>query len=210
MRVHLQPRRLRQFFGCASPWSCSIRLVGVARDVIAATLSYNVYKHLPYQSVLPVLQGPERQTAGQEADGLYNTSVTSHETRFRVRYAETDQMGVVYYANYLVWMEIGRVEYCRASGIRYKDMEADDGVRLAVVDAHCRYLRPARYDEEVVVRTRIARANRRMIEFHYEIRDERGSKLASGETKHIFLGADFKPVKLPEKYFAPFGIASKW
>ena len=135
--------------------------------------------------------------------------MTSHETRFRVRYAETDQMGVVYYANYLVWMEIGRVEYCRAAGIRYKDMEVDDGVRLAVVDAHCRYLHPARYDEEVVVRTRIARANRRMIEFHYEIRDARdGSKLASGETKHIFLGADFKPVKLPEKYLAPFGIAS--
>ena len=63
--------------------------------------------------------------------------MTSHETRFRVRYAETDQMGVVYYANYLIWMEIGRAEYCRAAGIRYKDMETDDGVRLAVVDAHC-------------------------------------------------------------------------
>jgi acyl-CoA thioester hydrolase len=135
--------------------------------------------------------------------------VTSHETRFRVRYAETDQMGVVYYANYLVWMEIGRAEYCRAAGIRYKDMEADDGVRLAVVDAHCRYLHPARYDEEVVVRTRLARANRRMIEFQYEIRDALdGRKLASGETRHIFLGADMKPVKLPEKYFAPFGIDS--
>jgi acyl-CoA thioester hydrolase len=135
--------------------------------------------------------------------------VTFHETRFRVRYAETDQMGVVYYANYLVWMEIGRVEYCRAAGIRYKDMEADDGVRLAVVDAHCRYLHPARYDEEVVVKTRIVRANRRMIEFQYEIRDARGGrKLASGETKHIFLGADFTPVKLPEKYLAPFGIGS--
>ena len=55
-----------------------------------------------------------------------------HETRFRVRYAETDQMGIVYYANYLVWMEISRAEYCRAAGIRYKDMEAGDGVRLAV------------------------------------------------------------------------------
>src|ERR1051326_7604813 len=65
--------------------------------------------------------------------------VTSHETRFRVRYAETDQMGVVYYANYLVWMELGRAEFCRAAGIRYKDMEATDGVRLAVVEAHCRY-----------------------------------------------------------------------
>ena len=133
--------------------------------------------------------------------------MSTHETRFRVRYAETDQMGVVYYANYLVWMELGRVEFCRASGIRYRDMEANDGVRLAVVDAHCRYLYPARYDEEIGVKTWIARANRRMIEFHYEFRDiATGRELASGETKHIFLGADMKPVKLPEKYLPLFGI----
>ena len=133
--------------------------------------------------------------------------MTCHETRFRVRYAETDQMGVVYYANYLVWMELGRVEYCRAAGVRYKDMEVDDGVRLAVVDAHCRYLFPARYDEEIVVKTWIARANRRMIEFHYEIRDAQTSlELATGETKHIFLGSQMTPVKLPEKYYPLFGI----
>ncbi len=99
---------------------------------------------------------------------LRKTVVIVHETRFRVRYAETDQMGVVYYANYLIWMEVGRAEYCRASGIRYKDMETADGIRLAVVDAHCRYLRPARYDDEIAVKTWIARANRRMIEFHYK------------------------------------------
>jgi acyl-CoA thioester hydrolase len=133
--------------------------------------------------------------------------VTRHETRFRVRYAETDQMSVVYYANYLVWMELGRAEYCRASGIRYKDMEATDGVRLAVVDAHCRYLYPARYDEEIAVTTTITRANRRIVEFHYEIREaESGRELATGETKHIFLGPDMKPVKLPEQYHALFGV----
>lgn len=133
--------------------------------------------------------------------------MTAHETRFRVRYAETDQMGVVYYANYLVWMEVGRAEYCRAAGGRYKDMEAADGVRLAVVDAHCRYLYPARYDQEIAVKTSIARANRRMIEFHYEIRDaETGQELATGETKHIFLGPDMKPVKLPEQYYPLFGV----
>jgi len=133
--------------------------------------------------------------------------VTSHETRFRVRYAETDQMGVVYYANYLVWMELGRAEYCRAAGIRYKDMETGDGVRLAVVDAHCRYLHPARYDQEIAVKTLVARANRRMVEFHYEILDsETARELATGETRHIFLGPDMKPVKLPEKYHALFGI----
>jgi acyl-CoA thioester hydrolase len=132
-----------------------------------------------------------------------------HETRFRVRYAETDQMGVVYYANYLVWMELGRVEYCRAAGIRYKDMEARDGVRLAVVDAHCRYLYPARYDEEIAVTTWVARANRRMVEFHYRMRDPAtGIELAEGETRHIFLGPDMKPMKLPEQYLPLFGITS--
>ena len=133
--------------------------------------------------------------------------MTFHETRFRVRYAETDQMGVVYYANYLIWMEIGRSEYCRATGVRYKDMEGSDGILLAVVDAHCRYLHPARYDEEIAVKTWIARANRRMIEFHYQIRGaETSQALAEGETKHIFLGLDMRPVKLPEKYHACFGV----
>jgi acyl-CoA thioester hydrolase len=133
--------------------------------------------------------------------------VTSHETRFRVRYAETDQMGVVYYSNYLVWMEVGRAEYCRSAGIAYKEMEREDGVRLAVVDAHCRYLYPARYDEEIAVETTIARSNRRMIEFHYRIREASSSReLATGDTKHIFLGPDMKPLKLPEKYYALFGI----
>ena len=133
--------------------------------------------------------------------------MTFHETRFRVRYAETDQMGVVYYANYLIWMEVGRAEYCRAAGIRYKDMEAGDGIRLAVVDAHCRYLHPAHYDDEIAVKTWIARANRRMIEFHYQMHDAQTSQaLAEGETKHIFLGSDMKPVKLPQKYHACFGV----
>jgi len=137
----------------------------------------------------------------------YNTLMTIHETRFRVRYAETDQMGVVYYANYLIWMEIGRAEYCRAAGIRYKDMESGDGIRLAVVDAHCRYLHPARYDEEIAVKTWIARANRRMIQFEYHMLEAESYKtLAEGETKHIFLGADMRPVKLPEKYHASFGL----
>jgi acyl-CoA thioester hydrolase len=130
-----------------------------------------------------------------------------HEARFRVRYAETDQMGVVYYANYLVWMEIGRAEYCRAAGVRYKEMEAADGVRLAVVHAQCRYLHPARYDQQIAVETCVARANRRMVEFQYRILDaETRQELASGETRHIFLGADMKPLKLPEKYYALFGI----
>jgi acyl-CoA thioester hydrolase len=136
-------------------------------------------------------------------------SPAPHETTFRVRYAETDQMGVVYYANYLVWMELGRAEYCRAAGIRYRDMELNGGIRLAVVEAHCRYLRPARYDEEIAVRTWVAKANHRMVEFQYLIRDaESGGKIATGSTKHIFLDAGMRPVRLPQKYFAPFGITS--
>ena len=132
-----------------------------------------------------------------------------HETRFRVRYAETDQMGVVYYANYLVWMEIGRAEYFRAMGTRYKDMESADGIRLAVVEAQCRYLHPARYDEEIAVETSVTRANRRMVEFDYRMRDAAtGRELATGATKHIFLGPDMKPLKLPDKYYGFFGISS--
>ena len=133
--------------------------------------------------------------------------VHSHETRLRVRYAETDQMGVVYYANYLVWMEVGRAEYCRAAGSRYRDMEIDDRILLAVVEAHCRYLRPARYDQEIAVNTRVVKATRRTVEFQYEISDaQSGGQLASGVTKHVFLGAALKPATLPEKYWPLFGI----
>src|SRR5882762_6082008 len=82
-----------------------------------------------------------------------------HQTRVRVRYAETDQMGVVYYANYLIWMEVARVEFCQAPGFRYKDMEIEDGVLIAVVEAQCRYLYPARFDDEVIIETRIAAAS---------------------------------------------------
>jgi len=134
-----------------------------------------------------------------------------HETRLRVRYAETDQMGVVYYANYLVWMEIGRAEYCRAAGARYKDMESVDGILLAVVEAQCRYVYPARYDEEIAVETSIARANHRMVEFDYRMRETSSARaLATGKTKHIFLGPDMKPVTLPVKYYSFFGISSAY
>ena len=126
-----------------------------------------------------------------------------------MRYAETDQMGVVYYSNYLIWMEVGRVELCRACGFRYRDMEREDGVLLAVAEANCRYLSAARFDDEVIIRTRIERAHRRLVTFGYEMRlalDDR--KLATGHTKHIFLGRDFRPTKLPEKYLEMFGIAA--
>jgi acyl-CoA thioester hydrolase len=131
--------------------------------------------------------------------------VISHSTVIRVRYAETDQMGVVYYANYLVWMEVARVEYCKAIGFRYKDMEQDDGILLAVAESHCRYVSPARFDDEVTVVITVPEANRRLVTFDYEMSCE-GRRLAVGQTKHIFLSREFRPVRLPEKYLAMFGL----
>ena len=134
---------------------------------------------------------------------------TETETRLRVRYAETDQMGVVYYANYLVWMEVGRVELCRACGFNYRDMEGEDGVLLAVAEANCRYAAPARYDDEVTVKTWIEAANPRMVTFGYEMRLVEGDrKLATGFTRHIFLSRDLRPARLPRRYFAMFGIGA--
>ena len=131
----------------------------------------------------------------------------SVEARLRVRYAETDQMGIVYHSNYLIWMEVGRVEYCRAAGIRYRDLERDEGILLAVVEASCRYISPAHYDDEVIVRTRIVEAHPRMLKFGYEMLDAATNRvLATGETKHVFCDRGRRPVKLPEKHRAAFGM----
>lgn len=133
--------------------------------------------------------------------------MTKHAARVRVRFAETDQMGVVYHANYLVWMEVGRVELCRALGFRYRDMERDDGVLLTVAEASCRYLAPALYDDEVDIVTWVAKAHSRMVIFGYRmVRAETGQTLATGETKHVFCNRDLKPAKLPAKYHACFGL----
>ena len=132
------------------------------------------------------------------------------ETRLRVRYAETDQMGVVYYANYLVWMEVGRVELCKSCGFNYRDMEIDDGVLLAVAESDCRYRSPARFDDEVIVKTWIEKANTRMVTFRYEMRlAESDRRLATGYTRHIFVSRDMRPTRLPAKYHALFGIGSE-
>ncbi len=129
------------------------------------------------------------------------------ETSFRVRYAETDQMGIVYHANYLIWMEVGRVEYCRAAGLNYRDLERDDGILLIVAEANLRYISPARYDDEILVRTRVAAAHSRILRFAYEILDKTtGRMLATGETKHVFTDREHRPVKLPVKHRAVFGI----
>ena len=127
------------------------------------------------------------------------------ETQVRVRYAETDQMGVVYHSNYLIWFEIGRVELMRAVGFEYKLMETEDDCFIVVAEASCRYLHPARYDELLRIRTRIAQAGRRIVKYSYELlRDSDGTLLAIGATTHVICGRDGKPKQLPEKYRAKF------
>lgn len=130
------------------------------------------------------------------------------ETRVRVRYAETDQMGVVYHANYLVWMEVARVEFCKHVGVDYREMEAD-GVVLAVVEAHCRYLYPARFNDEVAIRIRVVESTVKTLKFEYEMRIEPDSRrVAQGHTTHLYLSkTDFRPIRLPEKYRAGFQVA---
>lgn len=114
-------------------------------------------------------------------------------------------MGIVYYANYLIWMEIGRTEYCRSIGLRYSEMEREDRILLTVAESNCRYHFPARYDEEVIVKTWIEQAHTRIVTFAYEIRCE-DRKLATGYTKHVFCGPDLRPMRLPAKYWPDFGI----
>jgi acyl-CoA thioester hydrolase len=129
------------------------------------------------------------------------------ETRLRVRYAETDNMGVVYYANYLIWMEVGRVDLCKACGFNYRDMEKDDGIYLAVAESHCRYRAPAHFDDDVIVKTWIEAASTRMVTFAYEIRLKEGERrLATGSTRHVFVSRAMRPTQLPLKYHALFGL----
>jgi acyl-CoA thioester hydrolase len=131
------------------------------------------------------------------------------ETTLRVRYAETDQMGVVYYANFFVWFEIGRVEMLRQLGVRYKDMEAQDDCHIVVAEASCSYKRPARYDDLLRVHTRVVEARRRILRFGYEVlHDETGELLATGETVHVICGSDGRPKALPEKYLKLFPHAA--
>jgi acyl-CoA thioester hydrolase len=123
------------------------------------------------------------------------------ETRVRVRYAETDQMGVVYHANYLIWFEVGRVEFIRQLGLDYKRMEAEDGCGIAVVQAEVRYRMPARYDDELVIQTRLVAVRGAVIRFGYRIlRAEDGVLLCEGVTVHVVVGKDMKKRSLPPKY----------
>lgn len=127
------------------------------------------------------------------------------ETKLRVRYAETDQMGVVYHSNYIVWFEVGRVEMLRAMGFSYRDMEQQDNTHIAVVEVRCRFKAPARYDDLIAIRTRLLNVRESLLHFGYEVvRETDGAFLAEGETVHIVVDAEFKRMPLPEKYRRPF------
>ena len=131
-----------------------------------------------------------------------------NETRLRVRYAETDQMGVVYHANHLIWFEIGRVELLRQVGFSYRDMESRDGRFIAVVEVKCRYRAPARYDDQILVRTQLLNVRDSVIHFGYELqRVEDGTLIAEGETTHIVTDADMKIAVMPEKYLTALRVA---
>jgi len=126
-------------------------------------------------------------------------------TPIRVRYAETDQMNVVYYANYLVWFEIGRVELLRSLGLAYSQMEIEHKLVLPVVEASCRYRAPARYDDEILIETRPAMLRGSVLKFAYRIlrNGAEGSEpqlLAEGETVHVVCDEKFKRQPLPEQY----------
>lgn len=129
------------------------------------------------------------------------------ETTLRVRYAETDQMGVVYHSNFFIWFEIGRVELLRSLGFSYRDMETQDDSHIVVAEAKCSYKKPALYDDLIRIRTRIAEARTRTIRFGYEVlRDSTGELLATGETFHVICDSQGRPKTLPTKYRQLMGV----
>ncbi|HEY3026263.1 MAG TPA: thioesterase family protein [Pyrinomonadaceae bacterium] len=124
-----------------------------------------------------------------------------HETLVRVRYSETDKMGVVYHANYLIWFEIGRTEFCRARGFSYRAMEEDNNAFLVVAESYCRYKAPAYYDDELLIRTHITELRKRSLRFGYEVvRAADGHIIAEGETGHVVTDANGRVRSFPEGY----------
>ena len=130
------------------------------------------------------------------------------QSRFRVRYSETDQMGMVYYANYLIWMEVGRSDFCRDCGFSYRELEQEEHAFLTVAEATCRYIAPARYDEQIIVETEITRLSRRLVEFSYKLKRD-STLLAEGRTVHIVIGRDGKPRSMPDRYFEMLKVSTR-
>src|SRR5688572_24674502 len=126
-----------------------------------------------------------------------NADARTSTSRVRVRYAETDKMGVVYYAHYLVWFEIGRTEWLRDVGWTYRAME-DEGLGLPVIEAHCEYKAGARYDDELDIRTRARLVSAVRLAFDYDVvRSADGQTIASGHTVHATIDRSGRAVRLP-------------
>jgi acyl-CoA thioester hydrolase len=133
------------------------------------------------------------------------SAASVYEAQLRVRYAETDQMGVVYHSNYIIWFEVGRVEMLRQLGFTYRDMEKIDDIHIAVADVHCRFKAPARYDDLLTIRTRLVNVRGSVLHFGYQIvRAEDGTMLAEGESVHIVVDSRFHRMHLPQKYLGAF------
>lgn len=118
------------------------------------------------------------------------------ETELRVRYSETDRMGIVYHGAYVAWFEVGRTEFCRAAGFPYRRME-DDGLWILVTRVECVYRRPARYDDRIFVRARMTELGSRGIAFAYEVVNEQRERVADGASRHVFADTMGKPVRAP-------------
>jgi acyl-CoA thioester hydrolase len=132
--------------------------------------------------------------------------VTSPQSisRIRVRYADTDKMGVVYYANYFIWFEVGRTDLLRETGWSYREMETE-GFSLPVIEARCAYRAPARYDDEVEIRTTAMLVSPVRVQFIYEVlRTEDRTVLATGVTVHATLDRRGRPSRLPERVRSVF------
>ncbi|HUI85487.1 MAG TPA: thioesterase family protein [Candidatus Binatia bacterium] len=150
----------------------------------------------------PLFCGPGRREEAQVRQATAQAEV--YETRLRVRYAETDQMHVVYHSNYIIWFEVGRVEMLRQLGFTYREME-QDGAHLPVAEVRCRFRAPALYDDLIVVRTRLLNVRESLLHFGYEIaRAGDGALLAEGETVHFVRDAEFRRSPLPPKYRGAF------
>jgi len=122
-----------------------------------------------------------------------------HESQVRVRYAETDQMGIAHNANYFVWFEVGRSELCRSRGFSYKQVEEQEDALMVVAESYCRYKSPAYYEDVLTIRTKVGEVRSRSIAFVYEIyREADDTLLAEGETLHVVTGRDQKVRVLPE------------
>lgn len=123
----------------------------------------------------------------------------THTTELKVRYAETDKMGIVYYANYLIWFEVGRTEYLLAQGLDYRDVEKE-GLFMAVVESYCAYKAPGRYGDAILVQTWPCDVKNSSLKFNYKVlRKEDNALLAEGYTTHVLIDKDLKPRKILEK-----------